>query len=231
MPLTDIAALAVFAVCWLGYEPILRLLSHRSGLSAKDLTVIRAAWMREMVVRPVKLYDSNLMAHAVNTAGFFASANLLLIGAIGGAIFTGQLSMSAVKGLGITHVSSHLLHLKLGLVLVCLARGLLSFIWALRQMNYCAAAFGSIPETLEPERANDFARALSDILEPAMSNFSQGVRGYYFALASAAWLFGSYALMVAAIFAFLLLSWRASRSQSARGLHALRELLEPGHPN
>jgi uncharacterized membrane protein len=225
----DFVALLIFLGCWMGYEPMLKLLSKKSGLITKDMTVVRQAWMREMVIRSFKLYDSNLLAHGVNSMSFFASANLILIAAVAGAIFTGDLSLKSANALGIDTSSAGLLLLKLALVMVCLARGLLNFIWALRQTNYLVSAMGAIPEHIDEKSADAFTSAVSDIFDPAMSNFSQGVRGYYFSLAAAAWLFGPIALALASVGAACLLAWRQSRSQASRGLRRMRELLED-HP-
>ncbi|MDC7682563.1 DUF599 family protein [Asticcacaulis sp. BYS171W] len=225
----DFAALIVFICCWLGYEPVVKRVSQKSGVIFKDLTIVRRAWMKEMVIRSFKLYDSNLIGHGVNSMSFFASANLILIAAVAGAIFTEDLSYTSVHALGIDTSSSALFLMKFGLVIVCLARGLLNFIWALRQTNYAVAAMGAIPENVDEKTGQEFSAAVSDIFEPAMSNFSQGVRGYYFSLAAAAWLFGPIPLAIASIGATILLAWRQSRSQAARGLRRMRELLED-HP-
>ena len=222
----DALALVIFIFCWLGYEPFLKSIGKQVGVIRRDLSVIRAAWMREGAVRDVKLLDSNLMAHAVNSATHFSQANLILIAAVAGVLFGGHLQVSSAQALGFAITSPLLLQLKLALVIVCLARGLLNFIWALRQMNYCAAAMGSLPEHMSPAEGRDFGAALAQVLEPAMTNFSQGVRGYYFSLAGAAWLFGPLSLAVASIAAVVLLGWRQSRSQAAHGLRRLRELLE-----
>ena len=225
----DVLALVIFVICWLGYEPLLQRIGKRLGVITKDLSIIRENWMKEMVIRNMKLFDSNLMGHAVNSATHFSSANLILIAAVAGVLFGSHTPLTTVKDLGIHAASPVVLQLKLALVLICLSRGLLNFIWAIRQMNYCAAAMGSVPENMDGDLANKFSAAMSDILEPAMSNFSQGVRGYYFSLAAAAWLFGPFYLAAGSICAVVLLGWRQSRSQAARGLRALRELLEE-HP-
>jgi len=225
----DSLALLLFAFCWLGYEPLLKRLSRKGGTILKDLSVVRAAWMKEMTIRGMKLFDSNLMAHAVNSATNFSSANLLLIAAVAGVLFGGHAPLKTLSALGFDVTSTLLFQLKLALVLVCLTRGLLDFIWALRQMNYCAAAMGSLPEFMDSERAEKFSAAIANILEPAMSSFSQGVRGYYFSLAAGAWLFGPLYLALGSIGAIALLAWRQSRSSSAKGMRRLRELLED-HP-
>ena len=222
----DVLALIIFVFCWLGYEPFLKRIGKRVGVITRDLSVVRAAWMKEATTRDVKLLDSNLMAHAVNSATHFSQANLILVAAVTGVLFGGRLPIRSAQALGFDIASPLLLQIKLALIIICLSRGLLNFIWALRQMNYCAAAIGSLPEDLRPEESRAFGDALADILEPAMTNFSQGVRGYYFSLAAAAWLFGPLSLALASVAAVALLGWRQSRSQAARGLRRLRELLE-----
>jgi uncharacterized membrane protein len=223
---SDIVALFVFALCWLGYEPLLKLLSKKSGLIAKDLSVVRAVWMHRLCLREVRLYDANLLGHSINSASFFASASLIIIAAVAGMLFQGEIPTKIITDINTPLSQAHLLDIKLVLILLCLGRGFLDFIWALRQMNYCAAAFGSLPETIKPQKAKEFSEALSCILEPAMSNFSQGVRGYYFALAAALWLFGPVALGFGSIGATALLAWRQSMSGAASGLHKLRNLLD-----
>lgn len=226
MTTSDLIALSIFALCWLGYEPLLKLLSKKSGLIAKDLSVVRAIWMRRLCMREPRLFDANLLGHSINSASFFASASLILIAAVAGMLFQGEVPTKVITGLSEPLSKSHLLDVKLVLILVCLGRGFLNFIWALRQMNYCAAAFGALPENIDSEKAKEFSDALFCIIEPAMSNFSQGVRGYYFALAAASWLFGPIALGVASLSAMSLLAWRQSMSGASSGLHKLRDLLD-----
>jgi uncharacterized membrane protein len=52
------------------------------------------------------------------------------------------------------------------------------------------------------------------------------VRGYYFALAAAAWLFGPLWLCAGVLSAFALLVWRQSASPAARAIRTARRLLE-----
>lgn len=201
-------------------------MSKKSGVLSKDLSVIRMNWMQRLATRELRLYDSQLIGHTMNSASFFASANLILIAAIMGAGFSGEFSPQIVKDLGINTNSGGLFAAKLTLIFLCLVRGFLDFTWALRQMNYCAAAFGSLPENLSEERAKKFSNALGEILEPAMVNFSQGVRGYYFTIAAATWLYGAVFLGFAAIAASLLLAYRQLFSPTARGIEKLRNALE-----
>ena len=77
----DWGALALFFICWLGYGPILKAISRRGGSLNEDMVHVRTVWMASMTQREIKLVDSQLMGHSINSASFFASTNLLLIAA------------------------------------------------------------------------------------------------------------------------------------------------------
>lgn len=228
----DALALTVFVLAWVFYQPLLAAFGkRRGGLLNTDMTVIRTAWMRTMTGREVRLMDGQLLGHALNSASFFASSNLLLIAAAAGALFGGDSTFRSVSALDIVRTSSRLLfEMQLGLVLIALARGLLDFIWSIRQLNYCLAAMGATPEPLPEEERTAYGDVLARLLNPALGSFNSGVRGYYFALAAAAWLFGPWAFIAATLGALTLLIWRQRSSPAAVAIHDFRLLLEAKAP-
>ena len=222
----DWAALALFFICWLGYGPILSFIGKKGGSLNDDMTHVRAVWMRSMAHREIRLVDSQLMGHSINSASFFASTNLLLIAAVGGILFGGESALQGFAAVGAETVPMKILEAKLALVIVCLTRGFLDFIWALRQMNYTLALIGSAPEVHSSTDRRAFSAAAGQLLNPALSAFSQGVRGYYFALAAAAWLFGPLWLALGVASAFGLLIYRQEASPAARAIRNARRLLD-----
>jgi uncharacterized membrane protein len=226
MTLIDWLGLALFFLCWLGYDPLLRLLARRSGSLNSDMLTVRHAWMTAMTHREIRLLDSQLLGHSINSSSFFASSNLLLIAGVASILFGGDQALKGFTAVGAEVVPMRLLEAKLGLVLLCLARGLLDFIWSLRQMNYALALIGAAPEVHSEADKFAFGEATARVLNPALSAFSQGVRGYYFALAAAAWLFGPLWLCAGVLSAFTLLVWRQSASPAARAIRTARRLLE-----
>ena len=224
----NITALAFFVFCWVSYEPLLTAFGKRRGhVVNSDLTVIRTAWMNNMTSREVRLMDSQLLGQTLNSCSFFASSNLILIAAASGALFGGQRTFVTVSALELVRTSSRfMLELQLALVVGCLARGLLDFIWAIRQINYCLAALGATPDPLPEKDRVPFGQALARLMNPALGSFSAGVRGYYFALAAAAWLFGPWTFMTATAGAVGLLLWRQRFSPASHAIHDFRKLLE-----
>ena len=226
MTTIDWLGLALFFLCWLGYDPLLKLLAHRSGSLNTDMLTVRHAWMTAMTHREIRLLDSQLLGHSINSGSFFASSNLLLIAGVAGILFGGDQALKGFSAVGAEPVPIKLLEAKLGLVLLCLARGLLDFIWSIRQMNYALALIGAAPEIHTESDKVAFGEATAQVLNPALAAFSQGVRGYYFALAAAAWLFGPIWLCAGVLSAFTLLVWRQSASPAARAIRTARRLLE-----
>jgi uncharacterized membrane protein len=224
----DWGALALFFLLWFGYEPILRRVGRQSGAIATDLTVMRSVWMRAMATRrDTRLLDSQLLGHVINSASFFTSSNLILLAGVAGALFGGRAVWSKAADVHLAAVSLPHLQVKLALILAALARGVLSFIWAIRQVNYCLALIGAAPDRdADPELLRDYADCASEVLNPALSAFSQGIRSYYFALAAASWLFGPLLFAAGTVAAFALLVFRQSKSRSARAVRRARALLE-----
>jgi uncharacterized membrane protein len=224
----DIAALILFSVCWLCYQPVLKVLSRGVGVINSDMTVVRRRWMANMTRRENRFLDSQLMGHALSSASFFASANLIVIAAAAGALFRSDATYRSVAHMAVAETGPRwLFEAKLALVVLALARGLLDFIWAIRQMNYTLAAVGAAPPVTSPPAVlKAYGDAAADVLNPALSSFNNGVRGYYFALAAAAWMLGPWAMTAGVLIAVGLLYFRQVGSSAARGVREIRQILD-----
>lgn len=224
---SDFGAAALFLAAWLFYAPVTQRLARGRGLNA-DMGAIRRRWMRQMTRRPdLRLLDGQLMGHNLSSASFFGSSNLFLIAAASGILFGGERSYRNVLEIPLmAHGPRLVFELKLALVVATLARGLLDFTWSIRQINYTLALIGAAPIQVSAVRMDDYADAASGVFNQALSAFNSGVRGYYFALAAAAWVFGPAALAVSTVFVTALLVFRQLGSSTARSLSAARAVLE-----
>ena len=129
MTTLDWTALILFFICWLGYGPVLAVVARWAGSLNADMVHVRRAWMTAMTHREIRLLDSQLMGHTINSASFFASTNLLLIAAVAGILFGGESALRGLAAVGAEGVPVKLLEGKLALVMACLARGLLYFLF------------------------------------------------------------------------------------------------------
>lgn len=226
MNLIDVIAGASFIAAWLIYEPLLVRMTGGRGAINIDMRAVREGWLRAMMARENRMLDASLLGQQLNSASFFASTNLLVIAAVASLLFGGEAVLANVGGLAIAPAPAWLTEVKIALVAVVLSVGLLDFIWAIRQLNYCAALFGAAPEAGDVERRERYVVATLAVLDPAYAAFNRGVRAYYFALAGAAWIVSPWAMLAAVIAAFTLLLRRQISSEAAIGLRQARRVLE-----
>jgi uncharacterized membrane protein len=225
----DIIALAVFVVFWFSLEPLMGGLLPGSNGIVVDMRTVRRGWMREVLTRDNNFIgDAAIIGHVINSASFFGSANLVVMVGLGGALFVEP--PAAVQN-GLISVltgpePAWAVHAKILLVLATLLRGLSDFIWAVRQLNYCLAAIGASPSRQEQRDLERWTDALTTVLNPALRTFSAGVRSYYFTFAAAVWILGPIPFVVATLFSSGLLFWRQTYSETAKGVKAVRALLD-----
>lgn len=223
MPAADWVAFILFLAAWLFYRPFMGLVSRGQSINAHMVTV-RRHWMGMMLRRDNRIADTNLLGHALTTATFFASTNLLIIAAVIGALFGGEGLWNAISSFSILAKSSHILFdLKLSLIVLTMARGLLDFIWGIRQINYLLAVIGAAPPV---EEHPEYSAAAASLMNPAMSAINSGVRGYYFALAAGAWLFSPYSAIAATIGAVALLLNRQLNSPASQAVARIKKVLD-----
>ncbi len=177
----------------------------------------RYDWMKQMVTRQPRVFDSAILSTMRQGTSFFASASMIGIG--GGMALLGnteQLSGVAAD-LARTEAPALVWEVRILLVIGFLTHAFLSFVWAHRLFGYCAVVMASVPNDPDdakaiPPRATQ-AGALSNT---AARSFNRGLRSVYFAIAALAWFAGPAALIGGATCITLFVLWRrefASRSR------------------
>lgn len=229
MDFLNVAAIVFFLLVWVAVEPLMAVGWPRNNDSLSvDMVRIRAAWMREVLTRDNNFIgDAAILGHPINSASFFGSANLIVIVGLSGALFMepnygsgGLIAMFAAQD------PAWFFQCKVLLIMATLLRGLSDFIWAVRQINYCLAAIGASPSRDEDRDIVGWTNALTLVLNPALRSFSVGVRSYYFTVAAAFWFIGPIPFIVATILSVGVLIWRQSWSDAAKGIMAIRKLLD-----
>src|SRR5208282_1464250 len=76
----------------------------------------------------------------------------------------------------------------------------LQFTWGMRQFNYCCILVGAAPSPDDPaEQREVFARQAARLTELGARSFNQGLRGYYFSLATLGWFIHPVAFIVGGV--------------------------------
>ena len=234
MEILDVVSIVYFVVIWVALEPLMAIgWPSRKDSLLVDMVRIRAAWMRETLTRDNNFIgDAAILGHTINSASFFGSANLIVVVGLSSALFT-EPTYGTGEGIIAKFAAQDptwFFQCKVLLIMATLLRGLSDFIWAVRQINYCLAAIGASPSRQEERDITAWTNALTLVLNPALRSFSVGVRSYYFTVAGAFWFLGPIPFIVATTLSVGLLIWRQTWSDTAKGVTAIRNLLDECGP-
>lgn len=211
----DFFAVVVLFVCWNGISWRI----EHPGMEKPSVSVLmaryRRMWMQQMVDRQPRIFDAQMIGHLRQGAAFFASASMLAIG--GGIALIGNTEPLRNVARDLTQRDDPLLvwEIKLILLLLLISTAFLRYVWALRLFGYTTVLMGAVPNDPNDPDAAIRAEQAADVGILAARAFTRGMRTTYFALASAAWLLGPIAMILASC-ATVLMLWRREFASHAR---------------
>lgn len=213
----DLLALALLTIAWLAIGLwIENSGDHRPSVS-RLMARFRMAWMRQMVTRQPRIFDSQVLGNLRQSAAFFASASMIAIG--GGLALLGNAEKLVGVANDLTLENDPLIvwEIKVLIIILLLSNGFLKFVWSLRLFGYCAVLMAAVPNDVADRNVYHLAAQAGRINITAARSFNRGLRSVYFALCSLAWILGPEALIAATIFTFVVL-WRREFASESRGI-------------
>ncbi len=197
----DWIGLAVWALLWLAYAVWAdRAVARRPSLMA-SLAHYRRVWMREAYRRDNRIADVTLIGSLMQSATFFSSTTLLILGGLFAILGTIEKSAEVLQGLPFaSRTTQELLEIKALALTLVFVYAFLRFTWSLRQFNLAGIVIGAYPTRLEHQVADDrLVAQASSLNELAGSNFAQGLRAYYYAIPLLVWLINPWLLLAGAV--------------------------------
>lgn len=215
MTVWDFVGAAYLLFCWMFTNWLIEVRVGKE-MSTGDLMIqYRRAWFREAARREGRIFDATLLNSLRNGAAFFASASLAALGA--SVALLGQTDELA-------HVATDLASdlsaprtawiVKLIVVIAFLAIGFLNFVWSHRIFGYCAVILGAVPNDYDSPDLEPMANKAAELNITAARRFNRGLRAIYFALATLAWLVGTWALAISITVTTWVLLQREFRSKT-----------------
>ncbi len=211
----DAFAIAVFLAVWiwLGWR-----IGHPSA-TRPSVTVLmsdyRLQWMRAMVTREPRVFDSQIMTSLRQSTSFFASTCLLAIGGLLALIGNVELLDGVAMRLSHVEHGGAVLQTKLFLALFMLGDAFLKFVWANRVFGYSSVVMGAVPNDPDDPQSMPLALKAGKLNGRAAMNFNAGLRSMYFALCALVWLGGAVVLLIGiAVTAWVV--WSREFSSSSR---------------
>ena len=146
----------------------------------------RREWMRVMVTREPRVFDSQMLMSLRQGTSFFASTCLLAVGGLLALIGNVDPLVGVTENIGHLESSTGVLQTKLLLVLFLLCNAFLKFVWSNRVFGYCGVMMGAVPNDPEDPQVYVIAQKAAELNVRAALNFNRGLRSMYFALGAVA---------------------------------------------
>jgi len=228
----DLAAFAVFALSWLAYHLLFDGWLRRPHSINALMQRVRRHWMHNLLLRNVRIMDSQLIGHTIHSASFFASTTIVVLAGLIGVLGSADRITAAVTNVTVLlQVDQRLFEWKVGLLIGIFIYAFFKFTWALRQFNYFCAVLGSAHE-YSTDNADVEASAawMADVMTHAVIELNAGVRAYYFAFAALGWFVHPLLFMLSTVFMVLVLVRRQLFSPTARTLRLHADTLDNRSP-
>jgi uncharacterized membrane protein len=217
IPGSDIISLLWFVALWAGYTWYADRRARRTHSLRAVMHNYRLQWMQQMLARDNRVADVNILRNLLGGVSFFASTTLLILAGVVTVLGSTDRAIELVRELPFASKMSLVQwELKLLVLAVIFVYAFFKFTWALRQFNYCTVLIGAAPAG--PDDA--YARRAAAIATHASKDFNQGLRAYYFSLATLTWFVSAWLFMAATTVVVAVLYMREYRSRALRMLSA-----------
>lgn len=212
----DLLALAWFFAIWIGYADFARRRSQRVPSLMSVMREYRREWWARIIERDMRIVDTSIVANLGNSATFFASTTLLILGGLLALLGTTDKVIAVVKGLPFNaRASAELWEIKILLLVGIFVYAFFKFTWSLRQFNFTSVLIGAAPKVPQRTEAEDlFVTRAAQLAHSASESFNYGLRAYYFGLAALTWFVNSGLFMIATAWIVAVLYWREFHSET-----------------
>ena len=185
--LLDIVALLWFLVCWYGYT---RYVNNSPKSLVSSMYTWRRRWSLAMLKRDNRIMDAQVITGLNNVVTFFCSTAIFITAGLFASIGASEQIVVLINQLSFLQTTNiATVELKLGLLIVIFIYSFFKFGWAIKQHSYSAVILASVPAAndVDIEKDTPTATLMGKLSSLGSQHFNDGVRGYYFALATLSW--------------------------------------------
>ncbi|MCA8882207.1 MAG: DUF599 domain-containing protein [Rhodobacteraceae bacterium] len=214
----DGAALSFLLLAWFAVGRLIEHPPKRNPSVSVLMQDYRRQWMRNVITREPRVFDSQIISNLRQGTAFFASTAMIALG--GGLALIGNVDRLAglAREFSLGQDSNLLWEIKLIVVLAFVTNAFLKFVWSHRVFGYCAVMLGAMPNEGNSPLAQRRAAQAATLNISAAKAFNRGMRSVYFALGTLAWLLGAVPLMLATCFTIAVLLRREFGSATRKAL-------------
>lgn len=216
----DAAAVGLLLLSWIGATWIIENPPKGRPSVSSLMAGYRREWMEQFVTRRPRIFDSQIVASLRQGTAFFASASMIAIG--GGFALLGNADQLRGVAADLTEQADPVVvfEIKLILMLAFAMNAFLKFVWSHRLFGYTSVLMAAVPEDDGNPITLPRARKAGELNVTGARSYNRGLRSVYFGIASAAWIGGAIALILATLVALAVVLRREFASISREVLLA-----------
>ena len=143
-------------------------------------------WIARMLERDNRMVDVNVLRTLTRSSQFFASTTMLILGALVALMGYAEKAASVVAELPFTQqATERVWEFKILALLVIFVYAFFKLSWSIRQYGFASILVGATAkQTTDLERHAVHLDSIANIILFANRNFNQGLRAYYFGVAT-----------------------------------------------
>ncbi len=228
----DLFALIWFLICFKGYSLYASIASKKNyGLSSL-MHQHRVEWMKELLLRDVRVADTTTIANLERGVTFFASTTMLILAGLVTVLGSTEKAIDIISDIPFaTQASTAEWQIKLILLIALFIYAFFKFTWSLRQYGFASVMIGGTPmpdANLNKKALIAFALRTANIMSLAANNCNSGLRTYYFSFAALGWFVNTVVFFVLSVVIVLILYRREFKSRTLHELGICRsEAISP----
>ncbi len=199
--LPDLLALGLLVFAWFAYDYWSAHASKTRVSLLNAMDSLRGQWMKNALRRELRMIDTSLMTTLMQSATFFSSTTILIVGALIAGLRAIGDNLDVVENLPFAvRASVATTELKMLTLIALFTYAFIKFSWSVRQFNFSSVLIGSMPPPSEATHEDEYlAERASRLNALAGDNFTRGLRAYYFALAVLPWFIHPTLFMIATL--------------------------------
>lgn len=213
----DYIAVAWFLGIWSGYARFAAWRARHGHPSLMStMGSYRREWWAAMLDRDFRIVDVSILTTLSNSATFFASTTLLILGGLLALLGSADRVIPVMAELPFgAGAQGAMWEYKVLLLVGIFIYAFFKFTWSLRQHNFCSVLVGAAPkEETDAEKREAFVTRSARIASSASDNFNYGLRAYYFGLAALSWFMNPWIFMFITTWVVFILYYREFRSKA-----------------
>jgi len=218
LPLTwvDALALVLLVVLWSGYQWHADYGRSAHPRLSREMERYMHEWLMRMAERDNRMVDVNILRNLTRSSQFFASTTMLILGALIALMGYAEKAASVVAELPFTQqATERVWELKILVLLLIFVYAFFKFTWSIRQFGFGSILVGAtLKQGGTPGQYAVHIDRIASILAFANRNFNQGLRAYYFGVATLSWFLHPVLMIAMTLGVIYVLYQREFRSQT-----------------